>query len=210
MWQNVDALNNSEGNIFQKYLIPPDSKWTRVVMQKAGDYATKGNFVTSRVVCVSLTICAIAFSFFNMISYFLEAPIKILLNVVRFNPVDLVTDFIGDLVSIIRSWTFVGLGVTFVVAGLLFPQEIFAKFAPEYEISMQDQLVLYAERLEEAYGKKKEQEELASKDVSVATEHLQKLIEEKEELLSEIGKLKTQIREMEEQRSSWNLLKRFS
>ena len=194
MSQNVAAKIDSEVNFFQKHLIPPESKWVRFMMHKAGVYSCEGNFVSSRLFSVMSAICAIGMSFFNALSYFLQAPIKILLNIVNFNPIGVVRDFISDLTNVIRSMIFVSLGLTFIVIGLFLPQAIFTHFAPEYDVTPEAKLLSENEILKKKLESEEELRTKASqkteKSLSILSNHIQELKKEIEELRSEKKKLK--------------------
>lgn len=136
----------------------------RYCMQKAGIYGSHSNFFYSHIVSVAFAAGAVAMSFFNTISYFLRAPFNIILNVVQFNPIGAVVGLISDCTNVIRSLVFVSLGVTFIVAGLLFPKAIFSHFAPEYyndlETRLREEVNLLNNRivwLEKEYRLKEEQ-----------------------------------------------------
>lgn len=120
-----------QSNIFQKYLIPEESHWVRTVLQKAGEWGKSPSILYSRVLTVALAVCAVILSLLNTISYILEIPIKILLNIIHLHPLNLITEFINDISSALRSFFFVSFGVTFIIAGVLFPAVVFPYFAPE-------------------------------------------------------------------------------
>ena len=119
-------------NIFQRHLIPPDSLNVRYVMQKAGEFGNRDNLFYAHVASVSMAIVAVALSFFNAFSYALRTPFNLVVNILSFSPVKMAEDLVGDLTGMAKSMVFVSLGVTFVVAGVLFPGAIFTHFAPEY------------------------------------------------------------------------------
>jgi hypothetical protein len=132
---------NEASTLFQKFFIPANSIWVRRAMKHAALYSQEEGFFYSRCVPVSLAIVAVAFSAINALSYLLQAPVRILLNITCLNPIALVEDMLEDLWSFARSLVFVSLGVTFVAAGLLFPVPIFAYFAPDssepYEVRLE-------------------------------------------------------------------------
>ncbi len=140
MSTSVAAPTENAANPFQKHLIPSESRWVRYVMQKAGEFSRYDNFFTSRALSVACAIAGVVLSLFNTISYLLQAPIRIILNIVTFSPIKLTTDFIQDLVNGALSFAFVSLGVTFVISGLLFPEPIFTNFAPENEETLSGKL----------------------------------------------------------------------
>ncbi len=130
---HVPSDNNAiEVNLFQRYLIPSDSKWVGRCMQKADSFGKTSDFIYSRVLSGALVTVAVAMSFFNAISYVLQIPFKALLNVVRFNPVDLVLDIGRDITNVIRSYAFVMIGIYLIVLGFLYPKQVYSHFAPEY------------------------------------------------------------------------------
>lgn len=141
----------SEANVFQKYLIPSESRYVRYCMQKAGIYGNRPNFFYSHIVSVAFAIAAVVMSFFNALSYFVRIPLSILLNIVQFEPIGVVIGLINDCTNVIRSLVFVALGVWFIVAGLLFPKPIFFYFAPEYcdslETRLMDEVSVLKERI---------------------------------------------------------------
>lgn len=128
----VAQKTESEANVFQKYLIPPNSCGVRWAMQKAGEYGTSENFIQAHITSVAFAISAVVMSFFNALSYFLLIPCYILVDVFSFSPIALFTDIFTGIANSIQSWVFVSLGVSFVAAGLLFPDATFSHFAPEY------------------------------------------------------------------------------
>lgn len=145
-------------NIFQKYLIPEESRLIRFCMQKAGLYSESPYFFYAHFVSVGFAVVAVAMSFFNIISYILQIPLKLILRVVQFDPFGIVTGLMTDASQVMKSIVFVSLGATFITAGLLFPKPIFTHFAPEYyetlEIRLQKEKTLLQKKivsLEEEY-----------------------------------------------------------
>ncbi|NGX60221.1 MAG: hypothetical protein KR126chlam3_01390 [Chlamydiae bacterium] len=122
----------SNANFFQKNLIPEKSNLVRYCMYKAGVFASHSNIFYAHFASVGCAIAAIAISFFNMLSYFLQPPFKILLNIVQFSPIKSVKNLFFDIANGVQSLVFVSMGMTFVVAGSIFPKAIFTYFAPEY------------------------------------------------------------------------------
>ena len=149
MSTNVAASTENAPNPFQKHLIPSESRWVRYVMKKAGDYSRYDNFFTSRALSVACAIAGVVLSVFNIITYLLQAPIRVILNIVTFSPIKLTTDLVQDLVNGALSFAFVSLGVTFVIAGILFPEPIFTNFAPANEETLLGKLEQQEGELEE-------------------------------------------------------------
>lgn len=147
----VAAKSNT--NFIQRNLIPEDSCNVRYVMQQAAYYGSSDTLVVAHFVSIAFAVVAVAMSALNTISYLLQAPIKILLNVVQFNPFGLVADFFLDVGDVARSALFVCLGLTLVVAGFLFPKPIFTHFSPEYyeplEVRLEQQLEKANERIQD-------------------------------------------------------------
>jgi len=140
MMSAAPAPIDSGANIFQMYLIPEESKWVRFSMLKAGELSNRSNFFLSHFLSVGCAIAAVAMSFFNTFSYLLQIPFKIPLKIVQFDPIGIVTGIVGDLLGAAKSVVFVSMGATFVVAGLLFPREIFTHFAPEHYLCLEARL----------------------------------------------------------------------
>lgn len=156
----VGAKNNT--NFIQRNLIPEDSRYVRYFMIKAADFGCSENLLFAHVVSVSCAVFAVALSAFNSISYLLQVPAKIILNIFRLNPIRAVTDFVGDLSDMAKSLLFVSLGVTLVAAGLFLPAAIFTHFCPEYYKSREER---QEEELERANAKIRELDtELKEKD----------------------------------------------
>lgn len=166
-------------NVFQRHLIPPDSLNVRFVMQKAGEYGNSTNIFYAHVVSVGFAIVAVALSFFNAFSYALRTPFNILVNVLSFSPIQVVKDLAGDLTGVAKSMVFVSLGVTFVVAGVLFPQAIFTHFAPEYSDTVEVRLRNELEK------ERKEKQELKTEN-----KHLKDQIEDQSIIIQQVGKKK--------------------
>lgn len=140
----------SDPTFIQRNLIPEKSRYVRYVMQKAADFGSSDHFFYAHVVSVGLAVAAVVMSAFNALSYLLQTPVKILLNIVQFNPLGLVTNFVMNLGDVAKSLLFVSLGVTLVVAGVLFPAPIFKHFSPEYYKPMEQRL---KQKLDEANEK---------------------------------------------------------
>jgi len=132
MSSSAPAVSTTSSNFIQRNLIPEDSHYVRYVMQKAAHFGTHDNLLIAHGVSVAFAVLAVALSVFNAISYLLQTPVKILLNIVQFNPIGLVAHPVIDISSCLKSLLFVSLGVTFVVAGFLFPAALFTHFSPEY------------------------------------------------------------------------------
>jgi|GEM_PF-2714032 len=131
---------DSGANVFQKYLIPEESKWVRFSMLKAGEFANRSNFFLSHFLSVGCAIAAVAMSFFNALSYLLQIPFIIPLKIVQFDLIGIATGISYDLIGVAKSIVFVSMGATFVVAGVLFPREIFTHFAPEHYLCREERL----------------------------------------------------------------------
>jgi len=130
------AAAKSNLNLLQMNLIPEASRNVRYLMIKAKDFSGSENVLVAHLIPAILAATSVALSAINALSYLLQAPIKILLNVVQFRPMGLFIDFAQDLTNLARSLLFVSLGATLIVAGLLFPKPIFTHFAPEYYQSL--------------------------------------------------------------------------
>lgn len=135
------AAVSPEFDYIQRYLLPAESKSVRYCMQKASEMSEREDFVTRRLFSVPFVIASIALSFFNAISYLLQIPFIILLNVVRFAPLRLVTDPAIDLINVARSLLFVGMGIPLALAGLIFPKDVFSRFAPDAIEAGEERLV---------------------------------------------------------------------
>lgn len=132
------AAAKSNLNPLQISLIPEESRNVRYLMIKAKDFSGNENLLVAHLIPAILAAASVALSAINALSYLLQAPIKILLNVVQFRPMGLFIDFAQDLTNLARSLLFVSLGATLIVAGLLFPRPIFTQFAPEYYQSLSE------------------------------------------------------------------------
>lgn len=178
----------SDPTFIQRNLIPEKSRYVRFVMQKAADFGSSSNLFYAHVVSVGFAVAAVVMSAFNAISYLLQTPVKILLNIVQFNPLKLVANFVVNLGDVAKSLLFVSLGVTLVVAGFLFPAPIFKHFSPEYykpkEQRLEEQLdeakaevaELKAERA--LYSERNNNIDVIIKDNSTEIEGLAKQIED--------------------------------
>lgn len=122
--------NGQQTNIYQNYFFPGKSVWVRFLVHKAGEYGADSHFFYRRVASVACAVIAVAFSFFNALSYLLQIPLKIPLNIVRYDPVSLVLDPVTDLSNCLRSLLFALYGVHFVAWGILSPSTAFPYFAP--------------------------------------------------------------------------------
>lgn len=201
---SVDVQNSADDvNLFQRYLIPTESRWVRFTMMKASECAREGNIFTSRVYSVALAIGAVVMSFFNAVSYLFGMPFRFGLHIFHFDPFNAFVDLGEDVTAVLRSLVFVSLGVTFVVAGLLFPEAIFTHFAPEDEGNEKERLQQEIERLAEenkelekmlttAIGNQVEDIRLAHDavaGVAVDRQELQALRTERDELQTRLGEL---------------------
>ena len=182
---NILPHTLSKPNVFQRYLIPFDSKKVCYLVDKAKDFGCSRNFFYAHFISIALTITAIVFSFFNAISYLLQAPVRILLNVIRLDPLNLLRNFLEDIIDVIRSLFFVSLGISLVVSGFLFPKTIFPYFAPncneeEYKDALKKQIY----QLENS-------EKKASEACAVANEIISDLLNENQRLEKELKNKKT-------------------
>lgn len=141
----------TQPNIFQRYLIPEESHLVRIVLQKAGEWGKSKNIFYSRILTVVLAICAVIFSLLNTICYLLQTPVKMLLNIIHLNPLNLIEEFIIDIGSALSSFLFVSFGATFIVAGILFPAVVFPYFSPENTKKSYSQLKYEYQVLKEKY-----------------------------------------------------------
>ncbi len=132
--------SNSHATFYQRYLIPKESKNIRYALQKAKECGGSDNLLCAHVLSVSCTIGAVAMSFFNMLSYLLRSPFRLLGNVVQFSPLRSLTDFAADLRDTCRSALFVPVGISLAVAGFCFPGAIFTCFAPEFDENIEEGL----------------------------------------------------------------------
>lgn len=142
---NVDP----DSNRFQKHLVPEKSSIVRSLLRRAGEWGKCDSMFYSRFLTVALVVGAIVLSLFNTISYLLEIPLKILLNVVHIYPKKLVEDFVVGITCALRSFLFVSFGITFLVAGVLFPKVVFSYFAPNTIETPLTQLYFLKESLKE-------------------------------------------------------------
>lgn len=156
MATGVAQTNDLQGTVLQRYLIPEESVYVRRAMQKAADWSQQENPWIARIVSVFFAALAILLSGLNVLSYCLQAPIRILLNIAQFNPIGMLTNFIGDLTNVMRSLIFVSLGVTFITVGLLFPKPMFSCFAPNHIYTFED-LQLENDRLRKENDQQKKQ-----------------------------------------------------
>jgi len=119
-----------EPNVFQRYLVPLESSWVRGTMCQAADSAQSENILVRHVVSTACAVAAIALSTFKTISYMLQIPFQLLLNIVRFDPAGLVFDFARTLSNATRSLLMAAFGATYIASGILFPEEVYGFFKP--------------------------------------------------------------------------------
>lgn len=119
-----------EPNIFQTYLIPEKSYYVRWLARTAGEMSLSDSCFSSRCLSLFCAITAVALSIFNAFSYFLEAFMKVPLNIVRFDLCALLLDPFKDLTRCAMSLVFVAFGVTYIIWGLVKPELVFPFFAP--------------------------------------------------------------------------------
>lgn len=142
------AAVSHEFDFIQRHLIPAESKSVRYCMQKASEMSKREDFATCRLFSIPFVIASIALSFFNSISYLLQIPFITLLNIVRFAPLRLVTDPAIGIVNVARSLLFVGMGIPLILAGLIFPEDVFSRFAPDAIEAGEARLVHENQRLQ--------------------------------------------------------------
>lgn len=161
-------------NFYQNYFIPQKSEWVRFLVHKAGEYALEEGVFYRRIASVACAITAVAFSFFNTLSYLLQVPFKLPLNIVRCDLISLLLDPIRDLNNCVRSLLFATFGVTYVAWGILMPSTAFPYFAPpaKRDLAKENQLLL--NRLTEA--------QQANLELERNKEELQEILEQKKEV----------------------------
>lgn len=120
-------------NFFQLYFIPKESWKVRWLVQQAGGFAQSPHFPIRHFLSSACAAAAVALSFFNALSYLLQIPFKIPLNIVRFDPLRLVLDPFSDLGNCLRSFIFALFGTTYIFWGILMPETTFPFFAPPAE-----------------------------------------------------------------------------
>jgi len=142
-----------EFDFIQRHLIPAESKSVRYCMQKASEMSKSEDFVSCRLFSIPFVIVSIALSFFNALSYLLQIPFITLLNIVRLAPLRLVTDPPIGMVNVARSLLFVGMGIPLALAGLIFPDDVFSRFAPDAIEAGEARLVNENQRLQKKIEK---------------------------------------------------------
>jgi len=165
----------AEANSFQKYLIPEESMVVRYCMLKAGTYANRSNPFLAHFVSVGFAAASVAISAFNTISYTLQLPFKLLFHVAQFNPYRAILGVGEDLVNTAKSLVFVSMGMTFVVAGILFPKPIFTHFAPLYYGSLEVRLEAELEQEKAENERLKSEVDALTKRMETATSRIQTL-----------------------------------
>lgn len=165
----------AEANSFQKYLIPEESMVVRYCMQKAGTYASRSNPFLAHFVSVGFAVAAVAISAFNTISYTLQLPFKLLFHVAQLNPYRAVFGVAEDIVNTAKSLVFVTMGMTFIVAGILFPKPIFTHFAPLYYSSREVRLESELKQEKAESERLKSEVDKLSKGMEAATSRIQTL-----------------------------------
>jgi len=168
-------------NFIQRNLIPEDSCNVRYLMQQAAYYGSSESVLVAHFVSVSFAVFAVAISAINAASYLLQAPIKILLNVVQLNPLGMISDFFLDIGDLGKSLLFVSLGLTLVVSGFLIPGPIFGYFSPEYyeplETRLQQQLDLANKKYQDLESKYNELKEKCRDRVEIQLDYERRLEE---------------------------------
>lgn len=164
-----------EANSFQKYLIPEESMVVRYCMQKAGAYANRSNPFLAHFVSVGFAVAAVALSAFNTFSYALQLPFKLLFHIAQFNPYRAVFGVAEDLINTTKSLVFVTMGMTFIVAGTLFPKPIFTHFAPLYYSSLEVRLEAELKQEKAENERLKSEVDKLTKGMKTATSRIQTL-----------------------------------
>lgn len=125
------AAVSHEFDLIQRHLLPQDSVAVRYCMDQASEMTKRGDFFTKRLFPLPFVVAAVALSFFNAISYLLQIPFITLLNVARLAPLRFLTDPFVCIINTARSALFVGLGFPLLIAGVVFPEAVFTRFAPD-------------------------------------------------------------------------------
>ena len=120
----------SQGNFFQRNLVPDESNLVRWVMQNAAEAASSDSYPVSRVLSVAYAISAVVISFFNTFTYLLVTSCRILENVIQFEFSNAFWVLGSGLCDTTRSFILGTLGVIYVVAGAAFPEAIYGVFCP--------------------------------------------------------------------------------
>lgn len=173
---------DSHYTFWQKSLIPAESVLVRSAMRQAAKWGGSDNFFYSHFLSVACAVCAVVFSFFNGLSYILQIPFKLVLNILRFSPLQAVIDPFLDLRSGSLSFLFVSFGITFIVAGTLFPGPIFTFFAPEYFDSKEEKLEHLNNQLQKENTALSGLNEDRAKKIESAAQYLDKQNKELESL----------------------------
>ena len=182
MLNAAPVKNDLQPNLVQKYFIPDESLKVRYCMLKAAQFGNSDRFFSAHFLSVACVLTAVVFSLFNSFSYVLQIPCKILLNIAQFTPIFIIPSIISDLKSCALSLLFVSLGVTFVVAGCLFPKVIFTHFAPEFCETYETRLRNENELLKDQINHLKTENEDKENKLFIAGEQVAKL-ERKIEIL---------------------------
>lgn len=153
-----------EFDFIQRNLIPQESLYVRSSMNQAAKMGARDNFFTSRLYPLPFVVAALALSFFNTLSYLLQIPFEILLDVARFQPLRVLTDPVVGLINVARSFLFVGLAVPLIVSAALFPKDVLSRFAPDAIYAGEERLLRENEQLKKKIEKLKEKRE---KDLAI-------------------------------------------
>ncbi|NGX45320.1 MAG: Chromosome partition protein Smc [Chlamydiae bacterium] len=177
-----DPAIHTGPNFFQRHLVPADSTLVRGAMRQAAEWSLEDNPVVRHLVSTAFAVAAVALSLFKTISYLLQLPVKILLNVVRFDPIALVLDFAQSLSDTGRSLLMAAFGATYVIGGMLFPEEVYGFFKPAVVVMIESALEKKQKELETALEEVKGAEANITKFLKLAQESGQRVQEAEEKL----------------------------
>jgi hypothetical protein len=153
----TSAAVSNEFDLIQRHLLPQDSVAVRYCMDRASEMTKRRNFFTKHFFPLPFLVAAVAFSFFNAISYFLQIPFITLLNIVRLEPLCFLTHPLACIINALRSALFVGLGLPLLIAGVVFPEAVFIRFAPDVIVTKEGRLVYENKMLREQIFNLKEE-----------------------------------------------------
>ena len=140
---------SDEFDLIQRYLIPSDSISVRYCMDAAWQMSRREDPLTKRLFPIPFVVAGVALSFFNAISYFLQIPFITLFNFARMAPVRLLTDPFVQIINTARSVLFIGLGLPLTISGLIFPEAVFSRFAPDAIYADEQRFVIENQALRE-------------------------------------------------------------
>ncbi len=169
-------------NFFQRTLVPADSSLVRGAMREAAKHGTSDNILVRHVVSTAFAVASVALSILNTISYLLQIPVKIVLNIVRFDPKGLVFDFAQSLSDTARSLLMGAFGATYVIGGILFPEEVYGFFKPAV-----------IKTAEDALGKKQKELETALEDNKSLQENADQFLKKAKEIEAELNQAKQKL-----------------